>query len=286
MKIAAVTLVRNDSFFLKKWIAYYGGQIGLENLYILCHGSDWGLPELPQQVSRLVADDYPSSRYNRNIWSARYVSDFAAFLMTQYDAVIRTDVDEFVVPDPASGQSLTDIVAATRELGCVSALGTDVIQNLDTEPAFDPAKGPVLAQRRHGIVTREFSKPVIIHHPVRWSEGFHAAHSQHIKFNPNLYLFHLALFDEDIADQRIEERRKASVSKSLIKHIEGRKDRFAEVTQATPLPGDEIFEKARAQIAAPRPRRGPRTRPGHITDGNNLDRGYLIEIPERFSQVL
>lgn len=168
----------------------------------------------------------------------------------------------------------------------MSALGIDMNHHVAAEPPFDPAKGPVLAQRRHGIVTREFSKPVIAHHAVRWGEGFHMAHQQEIGFDPNLFLFHLALFDEGVADQRIAERRSTSNSASQMKHIEGRKDRFAEVTQATPLPGDEIFEKARAQIAAPRPRRGPRTRPGHITEGNNLERGYLIEVPERFARML
>lgn len=33
-RIAAITMARNDEFFLNRWIKYYGEQIGTENLYI------------------------------------------------------------------------------------------------------------------------------------------------------------------------------------------------------------------------------------------------------------
>ena len=33
-KICALTMVRNDEFYLRKWVAYYGGQLGRENLYV------------------------------------------------------------------------------------------------------------------------------------------------------------------------------------------------------------------------------------------------------------
>ena len=30
--IAALTMVRNDEFFLRKWVEYYGRELGRENL--------------------------------------------------------------------------------------------------------------------------------------------------------------------------------------------------------------------------------------------------------------
>ena len=39
-KICAITMVRNDNFFLSRWIAYYGHQLGEENLYIFLDGKD------------------------------------------------------------------------------------------------------------------------------------------------------------------------------------------------------------------------------------------------------
>ena len=39
-KIAALTMVRNDDFYLRKWVEYYGAQLGRENLYIWFDGTD------------------------------------------------------------------------------------------------------------------------------------------------------------------------------------------------------------------------------------------------------
>ena len=40
-KIAAITMVRNDDFYLKKWVEYYSAQLGgKENLYIYFDGTD------------------------------------------------------------------------------------------------------------------------------------------------------------------------------------------------------------------------------------------------------
>ena len=58
IRIAAVTMARNDEFFLNRWIKYYGGQIGSENLYIYLDGLD-------QKI--------PSGHANANITLQRYV---------------------------------------------------------------------------------------------------------------------------------------------------------------------------------------------------------------------
>ncbi len=286
MKIAAITIVRNDRYFLQKWIAHYGAAIGLENLFVICRGADWDCPPLPDQVSRIVVSGVPHRRRQRDDWAAQYASDFAEFLLKSYDAVIRADSDEFLVVDPAQGIGLVEAIEQSRELGCVSALGTDVIHHLENEPPLDPNASSVLAQRRYGVVTREFSKPVVIFHPVRWGPGFHRADWQELRFANNLHLFHLALHDRDIAEARLAERATAPNDRSMMVHVESRLTRFEEVTLATPIPGDEVYQSARDQIAAPQRKRGIRTRPGHITEGHNVERGFLIEIPSRFSEVL
>ena len=43
-RIAAITMARNDDFFLTRWIKYYGGEIGDENLYIYLDGLDQKIP--------------------------------------------------------------------------------------------------------------------------------------------------------------------------------------------------------------------------------------------------
>ena len=45
MKIAALTMVRNDDFHLRKWVEYYGKQFGRENLFIYFDGLDQSVPD-------------------------------------------------------------------------------------------------------------------------------------------------------------------------------------------------------------------------------------------------
>ena len=44
-KICALTMVRNDDFNLRKWVEYYGRELGRENLYIFFDGTDQIIPE-------------------------------------------------------------------------------------------------------------------------------------------------------------------------------------------------------------------------------------------------
>ena len=34
----ALTMVRDDAFFLKAWLRHYGGLLGRENCYVINHG--------------------------------------------------------------------------------------------------------------------------------------------------------------------------------------------------------------------------------------------------------
>ena len=43
-KIAAITMARNDEFFLERWIKYYGDALGKDNLYIYLDGEDQTIP--------------------------------------------------------------------------------------------------------------------------------------------------------------------------------------------------------------------------------------------------
>ena len=46
--VAAVTMVRDDLFFLKAWLRHYGEAFGRENCYIINHGRGAEVSELAQ----------------------------------------------------------------------------------------------------------------------------------------------------------------------------------------------------------------------------------------------
>jgi len=88
-RIAAITMARNDDFFLSRWIEYYGAQIGTENLYIYLDGTDQNVPKNAgnAHVKKLPHTDM--SRAAGDKYRINLMSDLAADLFARgYDIVI------------------------------------------------------------------------------------------------------------------------------------------------------------------------------------------------------
>ena len=56
MRIAVLTMVRNDDFYLRKWVEYYGRELGRENLYIFFDGRDQVVPSFCEGARCEVLD--------------------------------------------------------------------------------------------------------------------------------------------------------------------------------------------------------------------------------------
>ena len=107
-KICALTMVRNDEFYLRKWVAYYGEQLGRENLYVYLDGKDQEVPEWCEGVSVVAVDKIPGQVVEAEKGRLDFLSKTAAELLERYDLVIGTDADEFLIVDPELGLSLVD----------------------------------------------------------------------------------------------------------------------------------------------------------------------------------
>lgn len=146
-----------------------------------------------------------------------------------------------------------------------AAFGLDVIQGPGEAPLTDDQ--PLLHQRRHAIVTREYCKLVAVRKPLRWRSGFHRGHHVEIDIAPSLLLFHLALFDRDVAEKRISGRKSVAEHETQGAHIANRLDRFSEVADTLPLDFDGVKARAWQQLMHSVPSKtGPH--PGIIRDGN------------------
>ena len=53
-RIAVLTMVRNDDFFLRKWVEYYGRELGKENLYIYYDGEDQTIADFCQGTNAFL----------------------------------------------------------------------------------------------------------------------------------------------------------------------------------------------------------------------------------------
>lgn len=49
-------MVRNDDFYLRKWVEYYGREFGRENLYIFFDGRDQDVPDFCEGTHASLED--------------------------------------------------------------------------------------------------------------------------------------------------------------------------------------------------------------------------------------
>lgn len=193
-KIAAITMARNDDFFLQRWIKYYGKEIGTENLYIYLDGEDQNIPENADKAHITKFPHTDMSRAAGDKYRIGKLSTLAQELLKTYDIVIGCDCDEFLVVDPDTNKSLSEYLSDLKINTTVSGLGLDVGQNLNKENVLDKQKA-LLAQREYALLSTRYTKPVVINKPVNWGSGFHSIHKHNFHIDKNLYLLHFGAVD-------------------------------------------------------------------------------------------
>ena len=107
-KICALTMVRNDDFYLKRWVEYYGRELGKENLYVYFDGTDQVIPDFCAGVFAKAVEKIGGQVVQMEKCRLKFLSEKAAELLESYDLVIGTDADEFLAVDPRTGISLKE----------------------------------------------------------------------------------------------------------------------------------------------------------------------------------
>lgn len=194
-------MARNDAFFLKHWIEYYGSQLGKENLYIFLDGTD---QPVPQNIGTATVTH--CERISGQVISAEkrrltHLSNAAAELLKKYDLVIGTDADEFLVVDPKCNESLLSYLSKLNIKTSVSGLGLDVGQKMGEEEVIN-GDLHFLSQRRYAVLSPRYTKPVVVAKPVQWGSGFHRIKGYNYTIDKNLYLFHFGVFDMKMVQDR------------------------------------------------------------------------------------
>lgn len=196
-RIAAITMARNDTFFLSRWIEYYGKQIGTENLYIYLDGTDQEIPENAGSAHITKLPHVDMSRSAGDKYRIGKMSDLAHKLLKEYDIIIGCDCDEFLIVDPDLGISLPEYLSRKKINTTLSGLGLDVAQHMKHEKTLDTTK-PFLSQRAYALLSTRYTKPVVINRPVRWGSGFHSINGHNFHIDSNLYLLHFGAVDMDM----------------------------------------------------------------------------------------
>ena len=277
MQACAITTVRNDPLFLRKWVAHYGATLGEANLFVLLDGHDQHLPEGLAGVNVIRLPHRPAPRAEGDRRRARIMSAFARGLFQLFDAVIATDVDEYLIADPRTGMGLADYLAArTRPPATLSALGLDIGQHPEQEDRLDPDR-PFLDQRRYAHVSARYTKPVVAFRPVTWGSGMHRVKGRNFRIDPELYLLHCGMIDRAAAAGKTQDADR--VAAGWQGHLARRERLFEIIASATPRDADSYFPTARRWQTWLRPLYAL-NKPGTIPGDP------VVILPERFRGLL
>ena len=191
-KIAAITMARDDEFFLSRWIAYYGKQFGTENLYIILDGIDQAIPKNAGNAHITKLEHEPMSRAAGDKYRIGKLSDLATELLKTYDIVIGCDSDEFLIVDPNTKMNLAEYLSTRKIKNTLSGLGLDIGQNLNCENELD-TDAPFLEQREYALLSTRYTKPVVKTITAPWGSGFHSIRHHNFHIDKNLYLLHFKI---------------------------------------------------------------------------------------------
>lgn len=209
--IAALTMVRNDNFFLERWVRYYGDRLGYANLYVYFDGLDQEIPPFCSGLNARAVERLAGNVARGDRLRADFLSSEAARLFSEgYDMVIGTDVDEFLVVDPACGKTLQDFLSSVKVRGVsISGLGVDVGENTACESSLDETL-PFLTQRHYALLSTRYSKSTVLTAPVEWGAGFHRTRKHDFHIVKDLYLFHFGCVDLARIEAKFSDRERVA----------------------------------------------------------------------------
>jgi glycosyl transferase family 2 len=286
-RVAALTMSRDEGAMLSRWVAYYGGQLGMDNLLVIDDNSVDGSTEgLECDVWRLPAPPWKQPWISTR---RRIVNDLSRALLVCYDVVMVTDVDEFLVPDPALHAGLVDYVRSSNR-NVVAPLAVNVLHNRRIEPALDPSRA-VLEQRHFVKFAPGLCKPLIKRIPAEWMAGFHGIKAP-FEVDRELLLLHMKYHDVDsmreVWDHRhrvhSEEKRGGARSEWPIgaEELTSRLSQWVETPSPYSVPEFDPHEVDLTGLI----RRKPNGFRVHGTSLKAMELYPLRRLPDRFSAAL
>ena len=189
--LAAVTMVRDDAFFLKAWLRHYGEMLGRENCYVVNHGRGAEVARLADGCNIIGIPGDPHKNFDVKRWGL--LNNIVGGLRRYYRHVMVGDVDELVVLDPESGQTLLQRMEEMPEGRVLTPLGLEVIHRIDLEDEAIGAR--ILGPRMHVRPAPHYSKPCLISAPVKIARGGHFTQYDKVHVPDDMYLLHLKFCD-------------------------------------------------------------------------------------------
>ncbi|MGB0966709.1 MAG: alpha/beta hydrolase [Halocynthiibacter sp.] len=207
--MGAMTMVGGDHFFLKRWVDYYGAQLGREHLYVLSHGGDPEHKKIAEGCNIIYLPHDPTRYcFNQRRW--QMLSHITSAFTRYYNWFLTGDVDEIVAVDPAVHSSLPEYISRFEKSDAprvITPFAIEMVHNptLETRPLSESEN--ILKHRRLFRMNANYAKPCISRDNVTFAPGGHFANHNKLFLDPHLYLFHLRFIDHDMTAERLATRR-------------------------------------------------------------------------------
>ena len=188
-KCAIFSIVKNEKYFLPKWIKYYSQFFEKNDIYILDHESTDGSTENidvnVKKIKHNIAFDHG--------WLNTIVPEFQRELLKKYEVVIFTEIDEFIYSLDFDLNILIDCFIKTNDK-VLTATGYDIKHNLNVESDLK-INDCIIENRNFWYRNKDYDKTLISKIPLYWGIGFHICGNHDKNYKYNLHLMHLHKFD-------------------------------------------------------------------------------------------
>lgn len=276
-KVAALTMVRNDDFYLRKWVEYYGAQLGRENIFVFFDGKDQTIPDFCAGVMTELVDKLGHNVVEHDRLRVAFLSKKAAELFNNgYDLVIGTDADEYIVVDPSLHISLPEYLDGVEVKDSLSPLGLDFGQKMGEEEDIREDL-PFLEQRHYAQIGTRYTKASIVSRPLEWGSGFHRVKGHDFHIAKDLYLLHMGYFDMGRIQARFAD--KSRLEQGWERHLKKRSRTIRLVTKLKARDFDTCTRFARMCQSIVRP-------PYAWNKPAMFELRIVVRIPERFRKIL
>jgi hypothetical protein len=180
-KFAVFCPVKNETTFSSTWFKYYSQYLPVEDIYFLDFGSD-----NISNICQVVKSD-------KDICDAdelfQEIKRFHKELLTKYEYVIPTDVDEILYHKDGLDNYINNFKG-----NFVRSKGYELVHLPEIEPDFDMTQ-TIFSQRNYWFRSPyHYDKTLITNKSLNWTIGLHYCHDFDL-VDDDLLLIHLHRFD-------------------------------------------------------------------------------------------
>jgi hypothetical protein len=201
MRVVALTFVRKEPDFFPLWLKYYSKEV--DECFVINPNQE----TYPGQWTEIkVYGDGGNSL----AWGMIQINNAIKDLLSRFDWVVYSDVDEFIIPKTGDIKAFLKY----RQEAMVTCRGFEPFQQ--DEPPIDLTK-PILRQRKGWIPAHAYNKTIVTRTPIILAEGCHYTQDMYNEYiekklelrkliesriTPDLYLVHLKRIDRHLFEIR------------------------------------------------------------------------------------